>query len=247
MLPPSPPAAVALAYMRPPFVIAWRGDRRAAKGRSPLAHPWIYALSLAVYCTAWTFYGSVGRAAVDGYGFLPIYLGPTLGAALGWVVYRKILRIAKAERLTSVADFLASRYGKSASLGAVVAVVAVVGAVPYIALQLKAVATSFRLLWNATHPEPLAFDAVSLVSAGLLAAFAILFGTRSLDLTEQHAGLVLAIAFESWSSWWRSSPSASSSFTACTMASSTSLRARRATLPCARSWLATPATGPGRG
>jgi|CXWL01.1.fsa_nt_gi Na+/proline symporter/nitrogen-specific signal transduction histidine kinase len=197
MLPPSLLVAVALAYIGLLFVIAWRGDRRAAQGRSPLAHPWIYALSLAVYCTAWTFYGSVGRAAVDGYGFLPIYLGPTLGAALGWVVYRKILRIAKAERLTSVADFLASRYGKSASLGAVVAVVAVVGAVPYIALQLKAVVTSFRLLWNATHPEPLTFDAVSLVSAGLLAAFAILFGTRSLDLTVQHAGLVLAIAFES--------------------------------------------------
>ncbi len=187
----------ALAYLGLLFLIAWRGDRLAARGRNPLANPWIYSLSLAVYCTAWTFYGSVGRAASDGYDFLPVYLGPTLGAALGWIVYRKILRIAKAERITSIADFVAARYGKSTSLAAVVAVVAVVGIVPYIALQLKAVSTSFQVLWQTTHPTPLAYDQLSLVSAGLLALFAILFGTRSVDLTEQHAGLVLAIAFES--------------------------------------------------
>jgi Na+/proline symporter/nitrogen-specific signal transduction histidine kinase len=189
--------AVALAYIGLLFLIAWLGDRRAARGAPPLAGPWVYSLSLAVYCTAWTFYGSVGRAAVDGYGFLPIYLGPTLAAVLGWIVYRKILRIAKDERLISIADFIASRYGKSTALGAVVAVMAVVGTTPYIALQLKAVAGSFQLLWRATHPEVLPFDRLSLVCAGLLAVFAILFGTRSLDLTEHHAGLVLAIAFES--------------------------------------------------
>ncbi len=187
----------ALAYLGLLFLIAWRGDRRAAAGRSPLASPWIYSLSLAVYCTAWTFYGSVGRAASDGYGFLPVYLGPTLGAALSWVVYRKILRIAKAERITSIADFVAARYGKSATLAAAVAVVAVVGTVPYIALQLKAVSISFQVLWQSTHSTPLAYDQISFFAAGLLALFAILFGTRSVDLTEQHAGLVLAIAFES--------------------------------------------------
>ncbi|HSF40695.1 MAG TPA: sensor histidine kinase [Thermoanaerobaculia bacterium] len=189
--------AVALAYIGLLFLIAWLGDRRAARGARPLASRWVYSLSLAVYCTAWTFYGSVGRAAQDGYGFLPVYLGPTLGAVLGWVVYRKILRIAKAERLISIADFIASRYGKSTTLGAVVAVMAVVGTVPYIALQLKAVAGSFQLLWRATHPVALPFDQLSLLCAGLLAVFAILFGTRSVDLTEHHAGLVLAIAFES--------------------------------------------------
>ena len=131
------------------------------------------------------------------FGFLPVYLGPTLGAVLGWVVYRKILRIAKAERLISIADFIASRYGKSTALGAVVAVMAVVGTVPYIALQLKAVAASFELLWRSTHPRPLPFDQLSLSCAALLAVFAILFGTRSVDLTEHHSGLVLAIAFES--------------------------------------------------
>jgi Na+/proline symporter/nitrogen-specific signal transduction histidine kinase len=189
--------AVALAYIGLLFLIAWLGDRRAARGAKPLAGPWVYSLSLAVYCTAWTFYGSVGRAADDGYGFLPIYLGPTLAAVLGWVVYRKILRIAKAERLISIADFIASRYGKSTALGAVVAVMAVVGTVPYIALQLKAVATSFELLWRSTHPRELPFDQLSLLCAALLAVFAILFGTRSVDLTEHHSGLVLAIAFES--------------------------------------------------
>ncbi len=189
--------AAALAYIGLLFLIAWLGDRRAARGGKPFAGPWVYSLSLAVYCTAWTFYGSVGRAADDGYGFLPIYLGPTLGAVLGWVVYRKILRIAKAERLISIADFIASRYGKSTALGAVVAVMAVVGTVPYIALQLKAVASSFELLWRSTHPRPLPFDQLSLLCAALLAVFAILFGTRSVDLTEHHSGLVLAIAFES--------------------------------------------------
>ena len=189
--------AIALAYLGLLFLIAAVGDARAAAGRSPLANPWVYSLSLAVYCTAWTFYGSVGRAASDGYGFLPVYLGPTLGAALGWVVYRKIVRIAKRERLISIADFVASRYGKSTGLGALVAVVLVAGTIPYIALQLKAVSYSFLTLWQSTHFETLAADRVSLACAGVLALFAILFGTRSVDLTEQHAGLVLAIAFES--------------------------------------------------
>ena len=109
----------------------------------------VYALSLAVYCTAWTFYGSVGRAAASGIGFLPIYLGPTLMAALWWFVLRKIIRISKANRITSIADFVASRYGKSQLLGGLVTVIAVVGVVPYIALQLKAVSNSF------THPAAL--------------------------------------------------------------------------------------------
>jgi Na+/proline symporter/nitrogen-specific signal transduction histidine kinase len=197
VLAPSVLVVVALAYVALLFVIAWRGDRLAAAGRRPLSSPWIYALSLAVYCTAWTFYGSVGRAATDGYGFLPVYLGPTLGAALGWTVYRKIVRIAKSERIISIADFLASRYGKSSKLAALVAVVLVLGTVPYIALQLKAVATSFQVLWRAGTPVPISFPQLTLTCAGVLAVFAILFGTRSVDLTEQHNGLVLAIAFES--------------------------------------------------
>ncbi len=108
-----------------------------------IANPYIYALSLAVYCTAWTFYGSVGRAASDGIGFLPIYLGPTLMIALWWLVMRKIIRISKENRITSLADFIASRYGKSALLGGLVTVIAVIGILPYISLQLKAISNSF--------------------------------------------------------------------------------------------------------
>src|ERR671914_1459083 len=115
------------AYVGLLFAIAYYGDKRADSGRSIIANPYIYALSLAVYCTSWTFYGSVGRAAGSGVGFLPIYLGPTLMAALWWVVLRKMIRISRRNRITSLADFVASRYGKSRLLGALVAGIAVVG------------------------------------------------------------------------------------------------------------------------
>src|ERR671933_1389718 len=128
------------------FAIAYYGDKRADAGRSIIANAYIYALSLAVYCATWTFYGSVGRAASSGIGFLPIYLGPTLMMALWWYVMRKIIRISKTYRITSIADFIASRYGKSQALGGLVTVIAVVGVVPYISLQLKAISTSFTIL-----------------------------------------------------------------------------------------------------
>src|SRR6186997_3696642 len=137
---------ISFAYLGLLFGIAYYADQRADAGRSIIANPYIYALSLAVYATAWTFYGSVGRAASDGIGFLPIYLGPTLMIALWWLVMRKIIRISKASRITSLADFIASRYGKSALLGGLVTVIAVIGILPYISLQLKAVSSSFQIL-----------------------------------------------------------------------------------------------------
>src|SRR6202008_2033522 len=133
------------------FAIAYYADKRADAGRSIIASPYVYSLSLAVYATAWTFYGSVGRAASDGVGFLPIYVGPTLMIALWWIVIRKILRISKQNRITSLADFVASRYGKSAALAGLVTVIAVIGILPYISLQLKAVSTSFSILVQ--YPE----------------------------------------------------------------------------------------------
>ena len=186
------------------FAIAFYGDKRADAGRSIIANPYIYALSMAVYATSWTYYGSVGRAAESGVGFLPIYLGPTLMAALGWIVLRKMIRISKANRITSIADFIASRYGKSSLLGGMVTVIAVIGIIPYIALQLKAVAGSFTIMLQ--YPDlavPAGAQAVNvardtaLYVALLLAAFTILFGTRHLDATERHEGMVAAIAFES--------------------------------------------------
>ena len=134
------------AYIGLLFAIAYYADRRADAGRSLIDSPYVYSLSLAVYATAWTFYGSVGRAAENGVGFLPIYIGPTLMIALWWVVMRKILRISKRNRITSLADFVASRYGNSALLGGVVTLIAVIGIVPYISLQLKAISSSFTIL-----------------------------------------------------------------------------------------------------
>jgi Na+/proline symporter/signal transduction histidine kinase len=193
-----------IAYLGLLFAIAYYADARADAGRPVIASPYIYSLSLAVYATAWTFYGSVGRAASDGIGFLPIYIGPTLMIALWSVVLRKILRICKANRITSLADFIASRYGKSALLGGVVTIIAVIGVVPYISLQLKAVSSSFAILAqypalamaNAAQAMPLRQD-TALWVALILAAFTILFGTRHLDAAEHHQGMVAAIAFES--------------------------------------------------
>jgi hypothetical protein len=197
-------AIAAFGYLSLLFAIAYWGDKRADQGRSVVASPYIYALSIAVYCTAWTFYGSVGRAAASGFDFLPIYLGPTLVAALSWHVMRKILRISKTNRITSIADFVASRYGKSHLLGGLVTVIAVIVIMPYIALQLKGVSASFTVLSN--YPEvgmPARSESASILSdtafhvAALMAAFAILFGTRHIDATERHEGMVAAIAFES--------------------------------------------------
>ena len=196
--------AVALVYLGLLFAVAWWADRSADRGRSLIANPTIYALSMAVYCTTWTFYGSVGRAAVSGIGFLPVYLGPTLVMALGWLVLLKMIRIAKANRITSIADFISSRYGKSHLLGGLVTIIAVVGIIPYIALQLKAISASVSLLLS--YPEivmpgrsatmSIAAD-ISFYIALILAAFTIVFGTRHLDATERHEGMVAAIALES--------------------------------------------------
>ncbi|MGC2777885.1 MAG: sensor histidine kinase [Bradyrhizobium sp.] len=195
---------VALLYLCLLFAIAYYGDKRADRGRSLIANPYIYALSIAVYCTSWTFYGSVGRAASTGVGFLPIYIGPTLTFVLAWYLIRKIIRISKVNRITSIADFIASRYGKSSLLGGLVTIIAVLGILPYISLQLKAISMSFSVLVG--YPE-IAMPAQSgstsilhdtgLYVALIMAMFAILFGTRHIDASEHHEGMVAAIAFES--------------------------------------------------
>ena len=192
---------VSFAYLLLLFAVAYWGDLRAAQGRSVISSPWVYALSMAVYCTAWTYFGSVGRAANAGVWFLPIYLGPMLAMLLAWMVVRKMIRIAKTWRITSIADFIASRYGKSPLLAGLVTLITVVGIVPYIALQLKAIASGYAVLTS-----PLGMPAVqsadwwsdsTLYVALALAGFTIVFGARHLDSTERHEGMVAAIAFES--------------------------------------------------
>ena len=191
-------AAVAIGYLCVLFAVARWGDRRADAGRSVISSPAIYALSMAVYCTAWTFYGSVGRATANGIDFVAIYLGPTLAGVLWWHVTRKMLRISKANRITSIADFVAARYGKSPLLGGVVAVVALIVITPYIALQLKAVSASVDVLAGIEGGRGgWILGDTALYVAALLAAFAILYGTRHIDATERHEGMVAAIAFES--------------------------------------------------
>jgi Na+/proline symporter/signal transduction histidine kinase len=194
---------VSLSYLGTLFAIAYYADWRSDRGKSIISNPYIYTLSIAVYCTAWTFYGSVGRAAETGIGFMPIYLGPTLMAALWWFLLRKMIRIAKVYRITSIADFLASRYGKSSLIGGLVTIIAVVGIMPYISLQLKAVSTSYTVMLHypdlamiQEHKTSIWTDNAFSV-AMIMAAFSILFGTRHIDATERHEGMVAAIAFES--------------------------------------------------
>jgi Na+/proline symporter/signal transduction histidine kinase len=191
---------VSFGYLSLLFAVAYYGDKRADAGRSIISNPYIYTFSIAVYCTGWTFYGSVGRAAVTGAGFLPVYLGPTLAATVWWLVLHKIIHLSKANNITSIADFIASRYGKSAVIGGLVTVISIVGIMPYIALQLKAISTSFNVLFNyypASAGGPGFIHDTALYIAIVLALFSILFGTRHVDVTERHEGMVTAIAFES--------------------------------------------------
>ena len=190
-----------LAYVMSLFYIAWRVDQSADRGKSLVNNPYIYALSLAVYCTAWTFFGSVGRATTGGLSFLGVYLGPSLLAPLWFILLRKMILISKNQRITSIADFISSRYGKSATLGVIVTLIAVLGIVPYISIQLKAVMFGINTLthFGQSAPPPpgeLWLDIGFWVTVAM-AAFTAFFGTRKLDPNERHEGLVAAVAFES--------------------------------------------------
>jgi Na+/proline symporter/CheY-like chemotaxis protein len=184
---------ISAAYVALLFAVAWHGDRRQQRSQSAVRQPWVYSLALGVYCTSWTFYGAVGRAVESGWDFLTIYLGPALVFGLGHRLVARIVAISKRHHITSIADFIAARYGRHPQLSLVVALVAVVGVLPYVALQLKAMSVSFSDLAPATG----ALTDNALPMAVLLAAFAILFGTRRVVSSENHHGMVLAIAFES--------------------------------------------------
>ncbi|MFN3972353.1 MAG: ATP-binding protein [Gemmobacter sp.] len=187
-----------LAYVVFLFLVAFLVERRAERGAAGwLRSPLVYTLSLSVYCTAWTFYGAVGYAARSGLEFLTIYLGPTLVFVGWWWVLRKLVRIGRRERVTSIADLISSRYGKSNLLGVIVTLLCVVAATPYIALQLQSVTLSFGVFVQ-DAPAGFTGDAGSTAIwvAGGLALFTILFGTRNLDANEQHTGVVTAIAVE---------------------------------------------------
>jgi PAS domain S-box-containing protein len=185
--------SIIFAYLVLLFLVAHYAENKERKGKSLASNPYVYSLSLAVYCTSWTFYGSVGKAANSGLSFLTIYIGPTLMAALWWIVLRKIVYICKENRITSISDFMASRYGNSIFLSALVTLVAVIGITPYLGLQLKAIMNTFSVL--AGKPEGSHF-AGWLISF-MLGVFAVIFGARKIDVSERHGGLVFAVAFES--------------------------------------------------
>jgi Na+/proline symporter/signal transduction histidine kinase len=178
------------------FAVAYFGDRHARIVGAPARKPWVYSLALCVYCTSWTFYGAVGRAASGGWDFLPIYLGPVLVFVFGGPLLLRIIRISKRHNITSIADFIGARYGRHQPVAMLVTAIAVVGVLPYIALQLKAVSFGFEVLAGTPSDSPSLFDGAFTIAL-MLAAFAILFGTRDLVSTENHHGMVLAIAFES--------------------------------------------------
>jgi Na+/proline symporter len=187
--------AIYLAMM---FFIAFRVDKRD-QGQFSRFRPLIYTLSLAVYCTSWTFYGAVGTAASSGWSFFTIYLGPIIVYTLFFPFIRKIIAIAKRHKTTSIADFLATRYGKSSLLAALVTLIAFVGTLPYIALQIKAISSSFDMLTAGAVSLPRGNfqNDTAFMLALILAAFSILFGARTVDASQHHKGLIYAIAFES--------------------------------------------------
>ena len=184
---------IILCYLCLLFFIAYVAERQENRGKSLVTNPYVYSLSLAVYCTSWTFYGSVGEAATSGLSFLPIYLGPTIMAILWGSLLLKIITIAKRHRITTISDFIAFRYGNSLRLSALVTVVTIIGITPYLGLQMKAIMSTFTIMAGKSSGTIASGWVIALV----LGVFAMIFGARRLDSSERHSGLVLAIAFES--------------------------------------------------
>jgi Na+/proline symporter/CheY-like chemotaxis protein/anti-sigma regulatory factor (Ser/Thr protein kinase) len=202
MLAESVVLALSLAYLGLLFAVAYFGDRhqRAWSTSSSIA-PAVYGLSFAIYCTSWTFYGGVGRASATGFDYLLIYTGPILVMTVGFPLLQKMVRLAKRHNVTSIADFLASRYGKSRAVGVTATLFATVGVLPYIALQLQAVSSSFSAIVDPAqrpgHPFSVIHTDTALIVAALMAVFTVLFGVRHVSASEQHRGMMMAIAFES--------------------------------------------------
>ncbi|UXI01112.1 PAS domain-containing hybrid sensor histidine kinase/response regulator [Photobacterium sp. TY1-4] len=187
---------VSLAYLGLLFLIAWYGDKKPQWMAG--WRPWIYSLSIAVYCTSWTFYGTVGQASQNIWSFLPIYLAPILVFTVGWRILARLVLIAKREHITSIADFIAARYGKSQGLAVVVTLIAVIGILPYIALQLRGITMGLAQIAPSLGQQSGVDDSdIAWMVTAALAVFTVLFGTRHIDSTEHHRGMMMAVAFES--------------------------------------------------
>ena len=186
-----------ILYIGSLFLIALWVERGSLRAKRLANSPLVYVLALAVYCTSWTYYGSVGNAASSGMLFLTIYLGPTLMIALWWLVLRKLVRIKNIHRITTIADFISARYERSAALAAIVTVIALVGIAPYIALHLKSVTSTFTtMLATSDVSGTLGRGTIGLVIVVVMTAFTIIFGARRLDPTERQPGMVVALAVQ---------------------------------------------------
>lgn len=187
---------IIMCYLAVLFYIAFIAEKNAKS--KWVNNPYIYTLSLAVYCSAWTYYGSVGMAASSGVGFLPIYLGPAIAVPIWIILLRKIIRISKQHKISSIADFISLRYGNNRFLGALITILCITATVPYISLQLKAVAETFSIMTIEPHIiGSRIFDDSTFYIALLLAIFATFFGTQATDASEKHKGIVTTVAFES--------------------------------------------------
>ncbi len=187
---------IAFAYISLLFLIAYISDKKKSKTINPKRKALIYSFSLAIYCTSWTFYGAVGSAAESGWGYLPVFLGPILVYTLGWPLIKRFVKVGYKQNSTSISDFIASRFGKSQTIAAIVTIIAVIAIIPYIALQLKAITMSLEV-FDAQHNLLNNHYLNSFFITFLLIIFSILFGTRNLDVTEHQYGIMNAIAFES--------------------------------------------------
>ncbi|MGO2562633.1 MAG: hybrid sensor histidine kinase/response regulator, partial [Pseudoalteromonas nigrifaciens] len=185
---------VALSYIGVLFWLASWGDKTTPLAKRISHHPFVYAFSLGIYCTSWTYYGSVGTAATSSWSFLPILLGPALLFFFGQGFLRKLVLVSKKQNITTIADFISARYGKRQTTAIMVTLIALLATIPYIALQLKALSSSFLLLQTSNK---ISGDIVALSATLIMALFAIFFGTRKVDVTEYRSGLMLAVAFES--------------------------------------------------
>jgi len=187
---------IIVVYLAMLFYIAFLAEKK--KKSKWVNNPYVYTLSLAVYCSAWTYYGSIGIAANSGIDFLPIYLGPVIAAPLWILILRKVIRISKQNKISSIADFISLRYGNNRFLGAIVTLVCLLGTIPYISLQLKAVSETFEIMSDSTSDISIhIFDDSTFYVALLLAVFAAFFGTQNTDASEKHTGIIASVAFES--------------------------------------------------
>lgn len=188
---------IGILYLLLIFLAGWFFERKLSGSAFRPWMPYVYALALAVYCTAWTFYGSIGRAANSGLSFILIYLGPTLALFLWYPVSKKLFRLKNSQGISSLADFLAARYGKSQALGALVAMLSLLGILPYISLQIKAISESFSFLAQADIKSSSSTADPALYVSLLMIVFTIAFGTRYVQGNRPKAGLIGTIAFES--------------------------------------------------